>query len=340
MQEITYEESLKIKNAVYIDVRSPGEFSDDHIPGAVNVPLFDNNERSVVGTIYKLTGKHEAIIKGTEIVGNKLSELISSITAFGDRKIIISCARGGMRSGSIVSLLDSIGMKVYKLINGYKGYRHYISNSFQSVDMNSRLFVLQGFTGSGKTEIIHKISNSIDLEGYAGHRSSIFGAMGLKQNTQKRFESLLNKHLTELESSKYILVEGESRKIGNLHIPPAFFDEMKKSKVILIKTPVQRRAEIIVKEYTRNMDEKSVLDIVATLKSKLGSSTVETLTTLFKSGKILEFTILLLEKYYDPLYRYSIKKLDFIAEFENLDSDVTARQVDECMQEYTETEQS
>jgi tRNA 2-selenouridine synthase len=327
MNEISYEESLQLENSVYIDVRSPGEFAEDHIPGAVNLPIFDDKERSEVGTLYKVTGRDEAIIRGSEIAGGKLRELISNISFYKNHSIVFTCARGGMRSSALASLSESIGLKVYKLKSGYKGYRHYVNGKFSEDPVVPPFFIIQGLTGTGKTEIINHIENSIDLEGMAGHRSSIFGAIGLKQNSQKNFETLLLSKIFELNSREYIAVEGESRKIGNLVIPDSILNRMRNSKAILIEADIERRAEIILKEYTKTINKNEIIDIVKSLKVKIGQKTIDELESHIMSDEYIPFIKILLEKYYDPLYEHSIAKYEFIAKIKNTDSKAAAEEV-------------
>jgi tRNA 2-selenouridine synthase len=238
MREISFLESLEIKNSVYIDVRSPAEFKADHVSGSLNIPLFDNNERKEIGTIYRLAGRYDAVMRGTEIVGEKLKGIMHSILEHKNKNLLVMCARGGMRSGSLVSLLDSLGLPVYKIEQGYKGYRRFVIDSLRSLKLDAPLFVLQGLTGSGKTEVIRRIRHTIDLEDMAGHRSSVFGGIDNVQRTQKRFESLLLDRFRGLERAPYILIEGESRKIGNLHIPDVLFEFMKRSPVVYLDTPI------------------------------------------------------------------------------------------------------
>ncbi|MSR86470.1 tRNA 2-selenouridine(34) synthase MnmH, partial [Candidatus Woesearchaeota archaeon] len=197
---------------VFVDVRSPKEFIEDHIPGAINIPLFSNEERAIVGTLYKQVGKDVAIDKGLEIVGHKLPEMIQEYQTLKEKRIIVYCWRGGMRSGSVVGLLQSLKFDVVQLENGYKDYRRFVREQLDRVHIPS-LVILYGLTGSGKTEILGKIKNSIDLEGLAQHRGSIFGDIGLTQRSQKMFESLLLKRLIELQQEKVVFIEGESRRI-------------------------------------------------------------------------------------------------------------------------------
>jgi len=232
MNDITYSESLEIPDRIYIDVRAPIEFAEDHVEGAVNIPLFDDSERREVGTMYRAMGRDSAITRGTAIVGGKLPELVGSFMQYRDRNIVIMCARGGMRSGSLAALLDSLGMPVFRLRDGYKGYRRHVAGQLASILLPAPLFVLQGLTGTGKTEIIRKLPYAIDLEGMAGHRSSVFGGIGIAQKSQKRFESLLCDRIRGLAGAPGIVIEGESRKIGNLHLPPSLYELMRCSPSI------------------------------------------------------------------------------------------------------------
>jgi len=333
MNEINYLESLSLENPLYIDVRSPGEFADDHIPGAVNIPIFDNDERKEIGTLYKMTGKDRAIVRGTEIAGGKLSHIVSDIRQYRDRSLVIYCARGGMRSGSVTSLLISLGMKVRRLDQGYKGYRRHVREALTSLTIEKPVFIIQGLTGTGKSEILAHIPESLDLEGMAGHRSSLFGAIGLEQSSQKKFESLILHRLNELTDAPFIAIEGESRKIGNLHIPDALFSLMRRSPAVLITAPMERRAEIIVNEYGPDCTADVVIPIVHSLNRKLGRETIAALEEMFLAGNLIDFTSLLLEKYYDPLYQHSLKRFEYLGEVENFKSIEAAEKVRNILQD-------
>ncbi len=325
---------MSIADSIYIDVRSPIEFEADHITGSVNIPLFADDERKEVGTIYRMAGRDNAIERGTEIVGEKLRDLVKSFLKYQDRNIILLCARGGMRSGSLGSLLDSLGFRVFKLTKGYKDYRRHVAEQMQSITMPAPLFVLQGLTGSGKTEVIRKFPWSIDLEEMAGHRSSVFGGIGIAQKTQKRFESLLLDRLQSLEGAHFCLIEGESRKIGDLHIPESLYELMKNAPVVYLDTPMERRVDIIYNEYHPHCNNENIPAIVQSLSSKLGNASVEALTGLYAAGNIREFIRLMLEKYYDPLYRHSLQRKDFIATIHYVTTDDAVTEVRERIASY------
>lgn len=327
MNEISYAESLSLPNRVYIDVRSPSEFAADSVPEAVNIPLFDDAERREVGTLYRAAGREDAVIRGTEIAGAKLKELVGTFLNYRDRNMIILCARGGMRSSSLASLLSSLGLSVYRLRDGYRGYRRHVFDRVRSLTMPAPLYVLQGLTGTGKTEVLRALPNAIDLEGMAGHRSSVFGGIGLEPATQKRFESLIVERLDSLAGAPWILVEGESRKIGDLHLPESLHDMMRSAPAILIEAPMKRRQGILYEEYHGSCDDENIPAIVRGLTSRLGKKQVDELLELYARGDLEAFIRIMLEKYYDPLYLHSLEQKEYIARIENLDRDRTIGEI-------------
>ncbi len=340
MKDITYEESLKLETPVYIDVRSPGEYEEDHIPGAINLPIFNNEERAEVGTIYRLIGRDKAVIRGTEIGGKRIGDIINALAEYNGRNIVIGCARGGMRSGAVASLLESLGISTFRLKDGYKSYRRYVLGILDNISIKPQVFIIQGLTGAGKTEIIKYIKNSIDIEGLAGHRSSVFGAIGLEQSSQKAFETGFCSGLLQLNNEAYIVLEGESRKVGNLHIPDNIFMQMRQSPAIYIDTPMKRRVEIIKKEYDRFHEHEKVIKIVRSLKRKMSAAKVDKLIELYTSEKIDEFIEMLLVDYYDALYGYTLKKMSYIDTLVNNDSEETAGQVIAVIENYLKKQPS
>ncbi|MBP7585894.1 MAG: tRNA 2-selenouridine(34) synthase MnmH [Spirochaetes bacterium] len=335
MNEISYEDALLLENPIFIDVRAPVEFTADHIPGAINIPLFDDAERAEIGTIYRHRGQYEAVVKGSSYAGAKLDGIVSRVRDItGKGSVIIHCFRGGMRSESLVSLLVSLGIPVRKLAGGYKSYRTYVSGALQRLVVRAPLFVLHGLTGTGKTQILKHIANSIDLEGMAGHRSSVFGGLGLEQNTQKMFESLLLARAGELAGAEFAVIEGESRKIGDLHIPPAVFSALTASPGILITASMETRVRLLLDEYVKCAGEGQVESIVKTLENRIGGKNVIILLELFRDDKLEEFAQFLLEKYYDPLYHHTLKKMEYIAVIDNSDSSVAAVEVESAVRRH------
>jgi tRNA 2-selenouridine synthase len=331
MEDITFEESQKLAHPLYVDVRAPIEFNEDHIPGAINLPIFNDEERKEIGTMYKMVGRVDAVKRGTEIGGRRIVDIINSLTEIEGREIVIYCARGGMRSGAVASLISSLGIKTYRIIDGYRSFRKMVMDRLAVMEIKPQVYVLQGLTGAGKTEILKITSNAVDLEDMAGHRSSIFGGIGLKQNSQKRFETLLWQRLGELENEEFVLFEGESKKVGNSHIPENIFRQMREAPAIYIETPIERRVEIIRNEYTGFNEDERILKTVNTLRTKLGAVKTDLLIDLYNQGKLNEFIKILLVDYYDTLYRHTLDKFDYLARIENRDTAEASRQVIEII---------
>jgi len=331
MQDITFEESQKIINPLYVDVRAPIEYNEDHIPGAINLPIFNDEERKEIGTMYKMAGKVDAVKRGTEIGGRRIVDIINSLTEIEDRQIIIYCARGGMRSGAVASLISSLGIKTFRIIDGYRSFRKKVMDQLYNLTIKPQIFVLQGLTGAGKTEILRLIPNSVDLEDMAGHRSSLFGGIGLKQNSQKRFETLLWLKLEELKNEDFVLFEGESKKVGNLHIPDNIFSQMREAPAIYIDTAIERRVDIIRKEYTGFNEDEKVLKTVNSLKRKIGQEKADKLAELYNNGDLDEFIKILLLDYYDSLYRHTLDTFQYLASIDNTDTVETSKRVIEVI---------
>jgi tRNA 2-selenouridine synthase len=233
-----------------IDVRSPGEFLQGHIPGATNIPLFSNEERAIIGTIYKQQSRQEAVIKGLEIVGPKLKELVLNAKSVAvDNTVFIHCWRGGMRSGFVATLLEMYGLDVFVLKNGYKAFRTLALKSF--ADQRS-ILLLGGKTGSGKTLILKKLKEEgqqvIDLEALAHHKGSAFGALGEKeQPSQEQFENEVAAQFFSLDSAVPVWLEDESRLIGKKVIPPALWEQMREAKIIYLNLSFETRLDYITR---------------------------------------------------------------------------------------------
>jgi tRNA 2-selenouridine synthase len=231
-----------------IDVRSPGEFTQGHIPGAYNLPLFNNEERAKVGTAYVQIGKEEAIRIGYELANPKTgSFLLEAGKISKEKKILVHCWRGGMRSAKFAELLNSHGFEARTLIKGYKAYRRFVLDGFSHEKLqNVKLLIIGGETGSGKTEILKHIAATgeqvIDLEALAHHKGSAFGALGEEpQPTYEHFENELSFALGKLDLSKRIWLEDESRNIGRTQIPSALWEKMKEAPILRVTVPRKMR---------------------------------------------------------------------------------------------------
>ena len=293
------------KEYSFIDVRSPKEFAEDHIPEAINIPLFSNEERAIVGTLYKQVGKDVAIERGLEIVGEKLAEMMKDYSSYKGKKLCVYCWRGGMRSGSVVSLLQNLNYDVVQLENGYKDYRRFVREQLETVAIPP-LVILYGLTGSGKTEILEKLHNSIDLEGLAQHRGSIFGDIGKTVRSQKRFESLLLQRLLELQKEKMVFIEGESRKIGQTMIPLRLWTLMQQAQKGKVMCSTEERVERLYKDYCTGMDKELIIQKITLIEKYLGKRKAEELISLLEQNKVKEVIQDILLDYYDVLYKHTV----------------------------------
>lgn len=311
-----------------IDVRSPGEFAEDHIPGARNVPLLDDEERKVTGTLYRVEGADSATQWALQRLNLRLqaflSDLMSHISA--DSVPIICCARGGDRSAHVVQFLIQSGLAAKQLIGGYRSYRKDVCQQLEQCDLK-QLWILDGYTGVGKTDVLRQIAlqqpdRIIDLEGHAGHRSSILGDLGLKPTSQKRFESLLAAALTKLDrQARWILIEGESRKVGNRQIPAALWQRMAKAPRIELFASMELRVRWLVDEYDTGDDWRQLHQRVDRLRSyrQLGDERVDHLQKCLELGDPESAARSLLEHHYDPRYQHGPQK-NFQIRLENLDA--------------------
>jgi len=292
-----------------IDVRSPGEFAQAHIPGAVNLPLFDNDERAKVGTIYKKQNKDKAIIASLDIVGPKMAKFVIKAQKIAkNNKILIHCWRGGMRSGSMAWLFKTAGLNVEILEGGYKAYRQFIKKEFAK---NANITILSGSTGSGKTDILKKLKKLgeqiIDLEGIAHHKGSAFGAIGeKKQHSTEQFENNLYIDWAKLDLTKRIWVEDESKAIGLNHIPDEVFLQMRAADVVKINIPKNIRIKRLVNEYT-NADKDLLIHHINRISKRLGPNNAKLAIEAVKQGNMYVAVDISLS-FYDKAYDYGLTK--------------------------------
>lgn len=298
--------------SVVIDVRSPKEFAQGHIPGAINMPLFSDEERAIVGTLYKQQGKQPAVLKGLEIVGPKMRSFVETAQALqqnhGNFDILVHCWRGGMRSGSVAWLLSTAGLNVKVMRGGYKAYRNYIRFQFSSP---VKLLILGGLTGSGKTEILKQLAKwgeqFLDLEGLANHKGSAFGPLGQQdQPTTEQFENDCYHIWKTFDLNRLVLVEGESPNIGKVRINDALLEKMRVADLLIVELERSIRIERILHEY----GQFPVVDLIETSKKiekKLGGQNLKEVISNLSSGDIKSATSILLD-YYDRTYWHSLKK--------------------------------
>jgi len=292
-----------------IDARSEGEFAQSHIPGSFNIPILNDSERIVVGTLYKERGSEEATIKGFELVGPRFHLILKEVLKkFPEKKILVYCWRGGMRSQILSWLLTMIGFEVYRLKGGYKTYRTY---SFDLVRRDWKLLVLGGKTGTGKTRLLQKLQESgeqiIDLEGLANHKGSSFGSIGqAPQPTVEQFENIFAEALRKQEANKPIWVENESRKIGRLILPDRFYHQMLAAPLMDILKSEQERIDLIAEEYAVLPADELILAVLR-LKKRLGGLRTSQAIEAIVEGNHAEWISNMLI-YYDKAYTFDLDK--------------------------------
>ena len=325
VNKINIKKALELKNIIFIDTRSPKEFAEDHILEAVSIPILSDEERAVVGTIYKQVSTEQAIEKGKEYYEEKIPRITEKIKKYAGKTLVVYCWRGGMRSAVMSTLFESLGFEVFQLEGGYKSYRKYVRESLENLEI-PKLIVLHGLTCSGKTDLIKLLENSIDLEGFAQHRGSLYGSLGLKPNSQKRFDTLLLQRLLELKDEKHIFVEGESRRIGDLMIPERFWKAMGKGVHVYVKRDLDIRAKECVREYFTSENIGKIKEITLGLQKVISKKNKEEIVKLINQKEYVEAAKILLTKYYDELYEHSLKKI-------NYDFEICSDDLDEGIQE-------
>lgn len=299
------------QRTVVLDVRSPGEYGQAHIPGAFSFPLFTDEERKVIGTAYKQVSKKNAIKIGLEAFGKNLVKMVEQAEKLVGSKgsdspeVIVHCWRGGMRSAAVAWLLDLYGFKVYVLEGGYKSFRGWTLKQFEK---KYQLNIIGGYTGSNKTGVLHLLKKDgqpvIDLEALAGHMGSAFGNLQrLEQPSQEQFENNLVFELYQLSStdpSKKIWMEHESQRIGNINIPLNFFNYFSDLPYYFINVPIEERLNHIVECYGKASKE-SLINAIVRITKKLGGLEAKTAINCLMDDDIRScFSILL--RYYDKLY--------------------------------------
>lgn len=308
---IQIEEFIALSKSIPVmDVRSPSEFNQGHIPGALNIPLFDDEERRVVGTTYKQINRESAMYRGLEFAGAKLASLArEGVRATGrEKKLLIHCWRGGMRSASMAWLFETMGIRCILLEGGYKSYRRYI-HSLMAGSLNLR--VIGGKTGSGKTEILLQLKamgeQIIDLEDLAHHKGSAFGALGEPdQPTTEQFENNLGRMITDLDPGKITWVEDESRNIGKCVIPGDLYEQMRLSETLFLDIPRESRARYLVGQYADH-EKEALKACIERIHRKLGGDRAKEAMQAVDAGDFYHTAMITLH-YYDKAYMHSLEK--------------------------------
>ncbi|MCH2100598.1 MAG: tRNA 2-selenouridine(34) synthase MnmH [Planctomycetes bacterium] len=361
--------------AQIVDLRSPAEYARDHLPGAMSVPLFDDQQRAIVGTLYKRESPEAAYKAGLEMAENGMGERLAAILgrpvppeewrerftelaarlrkqmrepgvlleeqsdlrALGDQPLILHCWRGGMRSQSVALLLRALGEdRVGLLPGGYKSYRNWVMQRIERLRGDDfQLFVLRGATGVGKTEVLRALEArrpgcTLDLEGLAGHRSSVLGAVGLEPASQPAFESGLLQRIEALRAGP-IFVEGESRKVGDVVLPRGLYVAMQTAPQLKLTAPIVARVERLGEDYLGKgclyglADDRRLQACARALdglRAKLGDARVDGMQAELREGAWRGVTERLLHAHYDPLYSHGECGRSYLAEFDATSPDL------------------
>jgi len=296
-----------------IDVRSPAEFAEDHIPGAINCPVLDNEQRIQVGTLYKQVSPFEAKKIGAALVSENIARHLKE--RFLDRpkswKPLIYCWRGGDRSGSMTTIFRAIGWAAGQLDGGYKSWRAHVIAQLAALPAQYRFTVLCGATGNAKTRILQALDEQgeqiLDLETLASHKGSVLGVLpDQPQPSQKAFETALFEALSRLDPQRPVFVEAESRKIGNLHVPEALIERIRQGDCVTVDATVEARVSFLLKDYDYFLSRPELLaSRLDVLRSQQSRETIERWHEQVKSGDWPTLVRELLEIHYDPLYRRS-----------------------------------
>lgn len=303
LKEISITDAINL-NLPIADVRSPGEYNHGHIPGAINIPLFSDDERADLGIKFKNVSPEAAIKKGYFYVEPKLAKLTEDADRLSRNKsLIVHCWRGGMRSRSFAKHLDENGFNnIFIIKGGYKAYRNYVLDTF---DASFKINLLGGYTGSGKTFILKELQKIgeqiIDLEDLAHHKGSTFGGIGqAPQHTTEQFENNLQHELRKLDTSKTLWIEDESHNIGKNEIPHNFFIQMQNSKLVFLDIPQTERAKHLVDEYSV-CDNKNLADSIIHISKRLGGLNVKNAIMHLENDNYYEVAMIALT-YYDKSY--------------------------------------
>lgn len=297
-----------------IDVRSPAEFAEDHIPRAINCPVLDNDERVRVGTLYKQVSSFEAKKLGAGLVAKNIARHLEQ--AFADKpknwKPLIYCWRGGTRSGAMTHILRQVGWGALQLDGGYKAYRRHVTHQLDTLPERFHFHVICGATGSGKSRLLNALeahgAQVLDLEALAAHRGSVLGNLpDTPQPTQKMFESLVCHKLANFDASRPVYVEAESKKVGLLRVPEKIIDAMwLRGRCVRIDAPVEARVRLLSEEYEHFFTTPEVLFTqLDCLKKIHGTALIEAWKQMARDKQWDRLVLELLQNHYDPAYRNS-----------------------------------
>lgn len=319
-KEIDAEELYDVQGRVLVDVRSPGEFAEGTIPGSVNVPLFTDEERAMIGTVYKQESPAAARRLAMLTVSPKIPQIVEQMEELMQQgELVIFCWRGGMRSYAACTFMDLLRYPIKRLRGGFRAYRQLVVERLGSYEgIASPVVVLHGMTGVGKTRLLLMLKERghqvLDLEGMANHRGSVFGAIGLGEpHNQKTFEAQLWEAIRELDPDRPVFMEAESRRIGR-SVMPEWLDHNKKAGThVLITAPIAERVERLMEDYLPHEDESvriALSDALQTIRKRMSRDDFEEYEELLNKQEYAAFTAKLLRDYYDPKYKHALSGYD------------------------------
>ncbi len=296
------------KEGCIIDVRTPAEFEKGHIPGAFNIPLFTNDQRAAVGTIYKRQGKEKAVIKGLEYVGPEMKNMVLKAKKIsGGKPLYVHCWRGGMRSASMAWLFETVGLKCYTMKGGYKAYRHSFHELLEQKSWE--FIVIAGPTGSGKTAILDNLREMgeqfLDLEGLAHHKGSAFGSLGeLPQPSNEQFENNIYEEFRGFSPDKPVWVEGESKSIGRNFISDDLFEMLTTADTVHLNPDFEYRVKRLVVDYAKYPKDQ-LIHSFEKISKRLGGLRTQNAIKAVQSGKF-DVAVRIGLEYYDKTYQHAI----------------------------------
>lgn len=315
-----------------IDVRSPAEYAEDHVPGAINLPVLDDEERAEVGTIYVQDSPFKARKLGAALVFRNAANHIEQHLSHheGAWRPLVYCWRGGQRSGSFTWMLQQIGWRAHVVQGGYQAYRRMVHRALYEDTLSHRLVLLDGFTGTAKTEILKVVARQggqvLDLEGMAGHRGSLLGEMPGGQPSQKALESRIACALAGFDPARPVLVEAEANKIGARNIPPSVWEAMKQAPRLDVEAGFETRCAYLLRAYEDILANGAKMSAkLDQLRAHRSNALVNHWQALIAEGDKAALTASLMRDHYDPAYqkargRYEAHSLGTVTA-QNLDTD-------------------
>ncbi|HYS15070.1 MAG TPA: tRNA 2-selenouridine(34) synthase MnmH [Burkholderiaceae bacterium] len=299
-----------------LDVRSEGEFADDHLPGAINAPVLHDAERVEVGTLYRQVSPFDARRRGAALVARNIASIVETELAQKPRdwRPLVYCWRGGQRSAALTHVLARIGWPARQLEGGYRAFRRHVMQDLAGLPARLVFHVVCGTTGSGKSRLLQQLAQAgaqvLDLEQLAHHRGSVLGGLpSLPQPSQKMFETRIWSTLRSLRSDVPVFVESESRKVGDLRVPDALIAAMRASPCVRVELPIAERVKLLRDEYVHfERDPEQLLAQLNCLVALHGRERVEQWKTLVAAGQWDQLVERLLLEHYDPAYLRSINR--------------------------------